>query len=92
MKTFLYYCRGVVAIMFLSSAFVLAQVESGQIAGTVADQSGAIITGNPSSGAGVYLVSDLSSGVTGEVHHVDCGFHIVGMKHPNAPDIALAEG
>ncbi len=43
-------------------------------------------------GAGVYLVSDLSSGVTGEVHHVDCGFHIVGMKHPNAPDIALAEG
>ena len=45
MKTFLYYCRGVVAIMFLSSAFVLAQVESGQIAGTVADQSGAIITG-----------------------------------------------
>ena len=43
-------------------------------------------------GAGVYFVSDLSRGVTGEVHHVDCGFHIVGMKHPDAPDIALAEG
>ena len=43
-------------------------------------------------GAGVYLLSDLSRGVTGEVHHVDCGFHIVGMKHPDAPDIALAEG
>ena len=43
-------------------------------------------------GAGVYFVSDLSRGVTGEVHHVDCGFHIVGMKHPDAPDIALSEG
>jgi enoyl-[acyl-carrier protein] reductase I len=39
-------------------------------------------------GAGLYLLSDLSSGVTGEVHHVDCGYHVVGMKNPNAPDIA----
>ena len=39
-------------------------------------------------GAGVYLLSDLSSGVTGEVHHVDCGYHVVGMKAPDAPDIA----
>ena len=43
-------------------------------------------------GAGVYLLSDLASGVTGEVHHVDCGYHVVGMKHPDAPDIAIAEG
>ncbi len=43
-------------------------------------------------GAGVYLLSDLASGVTGEVHHVDCGYHIVGMKNPDAPDIAIAEG
>jgi enoyl-[acyl-carrier protein] reductase I len=43
-------------------------------------------------GAGVYLLSDLSSGVTGEIHHVDCGYHVVGMKHPDAPDIAVAEG
>ncbi|MDE2006755.1 MAG: enoyl-ACP reductase FabI [Rhodospirillales bacterium] len=42
-------------------------------------------------GAGVYFLSDLSAGVTGEVHHVDCGYHIVGMKHPDAPDIAIAE-
>jgi enoyl-[acyl-carrier protein] reductase I len=42
-------------------------------------------------GAGLYLLSDLSAGVTGEVHHVDCGYHIVGMKHPDAPDIAIAE-
>jgi enoyl-[acyl-carrier protein] reductase I len=35
----------------------------------------------------VYFLSDLSRGVTGEVHHVDAGYHIVGMKHPDAPDI-----
>jgi enoyl-[acyl-carrier protein] reductase I len=37
----------------------------------------------------VYLLSDLSRGVTGEIHHVDAGYHIVGMKHPDAPDIAV---
>src|SRR6476619_7321620 len=41
--------------------------------------------------AGVYLLSDLSRSVTGEVHHVDAGYHIVGMKHPDAPDIAVAK-
>jgi enoyl-[acyl-carrier protein] reductase I len=41
-------------------------------------------------GAGLYLLSDLSSGVTGEVHHVDAGYHLVGMKQEDAPDIALA--
>ncbi len=41
-------------------------------------------------GAATYLLSDLGSGVTGEVHHVDCGYHIVGMKHPDAPDISVA--
>lgn len=30
--------------------------------------------------AGLYLLSDLSSGVTGEIHHVDCGYNIIGMK------------
>ena len=39
--------------------------------------------------AGAYLLSDMSRGVTGEVHHVDAGYHIVGMKHPDAPDIAV---
>jgi enoyl-[acyl-carrier protein] reductase I len=43
-------------------------------------------------GAGVYLLSGLSSGVTGEVHHVDCGYHTVGMKNPAAPDIATVTG
>ncbi|HWK48054.1 MAG TPA: enoyl-ACP reductase FabI [Stellaceae bacterium] len=40
-------------------------------------------------GAGLYLLSDLGSGVTGEVHHVDCGYHVVGMKAVDAPDIAV---
>jgi len=39
--------------------------------------------------AGVYLLSDMSRAVTGEVHHVDSGYHIVGMKHPDAPDITV---
>lgn len=41
-------------------------------------------------GAGLYFLSDLSSGVTGEIHHVDAGYHLVGMKQEDAPDIALA--
>jgi enoyl-[acyl-carrier protein] reductase I len=40
-------------------------------------------------GAGVYLLSDLSSGVSGEIHHVDCGYHVVGMKAADAPDISV---
>src|SRR5215472_8721168 len=39
-------------------------------------------------GAGVFFLSDLSAGVTGEVHHVDCGYHVVGMKAVDAPDIS----
>lgn len=40
-------------------------------------------------GAGLYLLSDLASGVTGEVHHVDAGYNVIGMKAEDAPDIAL---
>jgi enoyl-[acyl-carrier protein] reductase I len=43
-------------------------------------------------GAAVYLLSDLAAGVTGEVHHVDSGYHIVGMKNPDAPDITVERG
>ncbi len=39
----------------------------------------------------MYLLSDLSRGVTGEILHVDAGYHIVGMKHPDAPDVTLAK-
>jgi enoyl-[acyl-carrier protein] reductase I len=35
------------------------------------------------------LLSDMSRGVTGEIHHCDAGYHIVGMKHPDAPDMTL---
>ncbi len=41
-------------------------------------------------GAGLYFLSDLSSGVTGEIHHVDAGYNIIGMKQEDAPDIALS--
>ncbi|UOR16209.1 enoyl-ACP reductase FabI [Qipengyuania aquimaris] len=43
-------------------------------------------------GSGLYFLSDLSSGVTGETHHVDAGYHVVGMKQEDAPDIALDKG
>ena len=39
-------------------------------------------------GSGVYLLSDLSAGVTGETHHIDCGYHVVGMKAIDAPDMS----
>ena len=39
----------------------------------------------------VYFLSDMSRGVTGEIHHVDAGYHIVGMKHPDAADITVAK-
>jgi enoyl-[acyl-carrier protein] reductase I len=40
----------------------------------------------------LYLLSDLGSGVTGETHHVDCGYHVVGMKAVDAPDIDVVTG
>lgn len=40
-------------------------------------------------GAGLYLLSDLASGVTGEIHHVDAGYNVIGMKAEDAPDLAL---
>jgi enoyl-[acyl-carrier protein] reductase I len=41
--------------------------------------------------AGLYLLSDMSRGVTGEVHHVDAGYHIQGMKNEDAPDISVVK-
>ena len=38
-------------------------------------------------GSAVYLLSNLSTGVSGETHHVDCGYHVVGMKAIDAPDM-----
>ena len=40
----------------------------------------------------VYLLSPMSRGVTGEILHVDAGYHVVGMKNPAAPDISVARG
>src|SRR5712671_1650975 len=41
--------------------------------------------------AAMYFLSDLSRAVTGEIHHVDAGYHIVGMKHPDAPDVGVGK-
>ena len=40
-------------------------------------------------GAALYLLSDLGTGTTGDIHHVDCGYHVVGMKSIDAPDISV---
>ena len=40
-------------------------------------------------GSALYFLSDLASGVTGEIHHVDAGYNLVGMKQEDAPDISL---
>jgi len=45
------------------------------------------ITLDDISGSALYLLSDLSSGVTGEIHHVDSGYNIIGMKDTDSPDI-----
>jgi enoyl-[acyl-carrier protein] reductase I len=36
-----------------------------------------------------YLASDMARGMTGEILHVDAGYHVVGMKNPEAPDMTL---
>jgi len=40
----------------------------------------------------LYLLSDLGAGVTGETHHVDAGYHVVGMKAVDSPDIDATSG
>ena len=42
-------------------------------------------------GGALYLLSDLSRGVTGEILHIDAGYHVVGMKNEDAPDISVAK-
>ncbi len=39
--------------------------------------------------SGAFLCSDMSRGITGEILHVDAGYHVVGMKNPDAPDLTL---
>ena len=43
-------------------------------------------------GSALYLLSDLSSAVTGVIHNVDCGYHVIGMKDEEAPDMSLKSG
>ncbi|HEX4078527.1 MAG TPA: enoyl-ACP reductase FabI [Rhizomicrobium sp.] len=48
------------------------------------------VTTDEVGGTALFLLSDLGRAVTGEVLHVDCGYHIVGMKAEDAPDVAVA--
>lgn len=41
--------------------------------------------------AGLYLLSNLASGVTGEIHYVDCGYNVIGMKSIEAPDLTITK-
>ena len=43
-------------------------------------------------GSALYFLSDLGRAVTGEVHHVDAGYHVQGMKNEDAPDISVVKG
>ena len=47
------------------------------------------VTADEVGDSAVYLLSDLSRGVTGEILHVDAGYHVVGMKNPDAPDMTV---
>jgi enoyl-[acyl-carrier protein] reductase I len=49
------------------------------------------VTINDVGGGGLYLLSDLGRGVTGEVLHIDAGYHVVGMKNEDAPDISVVK-
>jgi enoyl-[acyl-carrier protein] reductase I len=42
-------------------------------------------------GGALYLLSDLGRSVTGEILHIDAGYHVVGMKNEDAPDISVAK-
>ena len=42
--------------------------------------------------AAAFMLSDMGRGITGEIQHVDAGYHVVGMKNPEAPDITLDKG
>jgi enoyl-[acyl-carrier protein] reductase I len=50
------------------------------------------VTQNDVGKSAMYLLSDLASGVTGENHHVDAGYHVIGMKAEDAPDIDVITG
>ena len=69
---------------------LLDQVRGGCIGGVGGrDQGGCVL--EDVGGGGLYLLSNLSNGVTGEVLHIDAGYHVVGMKNEDAPDISVTK-
>jgi hypothetical protein len=86
MKTFLYFFRGLFAIACLSSVFVLAQVESGEIVGTVADQSGAIIPG------ATVTVKNVATGAARTTRTSGAGGYLVGGLEPATYEVQVTSG
>ena len=86
MKIFLRYLTGVLATMFLSGAIVLAQVESGQIAGTVADQSGAVLTG------ATVTVKNVATGAERTTQTNASGAYLVSGLEPASYQITISAG
>jgi hypothetical protein len=86
LKTFLHFFRGLFAIMCLSGAMVMAQVESGQVAGTVSDQSGAVITG------ATVTVKNLATGAERTAQTSSTGAYLVNSLEPASYQITISSG
>src|ERR1700722_9200490 len=86
MKRFLHYLTGVLAIMLVSGAIASAQVESGQIAGTVADQSGAVITG------ATVTLTNLATGATRTTQTSATGAYLISGLEPASYQITINSG
>ena len=86
MKTFLHYLTGVLAIMLVSGAIASAQVESGQIAGTVADQSGAVITG------ATVTLTNLATGAVRTTQTTSTGAYLISGLEPASYQITINSG
>jgi hypothetical protein len=86
MKTFLHYVAGVLAIMFVSGAIALAQVDSGQIAGTVTDQSGAVVTG------ATVTVNNAATGAARTAQTSSTGAYLVSGLEPASYGVTVSSG
>jgi len=86
MKRFLHYLAGVLAIMLVSGAIASAQVESGQIAGTVTDQSGAVVAG-----ASVTL-KNVATGAVRTTQTTATGAFLVSGLEPASYQITINSG
>ena len=86
MKSFLHYLAGVLAIMLVSGAIASAQVESGQIAGTVTDQSGAVIAG------ATVTLKNVATGAERTTQTSATGAFLVSGLEPASYQVTISSG